>query len=368
LGTTLVALIYALASHRPTISVAVPLARNGTAPVIPPVPPLTSGGAPPTGLLRGVVSQQHAADLGQLATILLVLLGITSVASGVLGWIASGRVLRPVREITSAAQTISAGNLSKRLPVQGPDDEFRALGETLNDLLARLEAAFESQRRFVANASHELRTPLTVERTLLEVALSDPDASAATLRRICEELLASGRDHARLLEALLTLASSERGLELREALDLGDLAAAILPQFSAELERRNLELSSALAPAPTSGDRALIERLIGNLLDNAVSYNAHGGQVAISTATTENGSAVLSVSNSGPVIAAGSVERLLEPFQRLEPGRAADAEGHHGLGLSIVRAIAIAHRARLSAEPRPEGGLTVTVSFPPAGV
>jgi len=151
---------------------------------------------------------------------------ISAGAAALLGWVAAGRVLRPVRTITDTARTISAGNLHERLALTGPEDEFKRLGDTLDELLARLEASFEAQRRFVANASHELRTPLTVERTLLQVALADPDATSATLRATCEELLATGQSHERLLESLLTLASSERGLEHREPVDLAEIGVA----------------------------------------------------------------------------------------------------------------------------------------------
>ena len=171
--------------------------------------------------------------------------------------------------------------------LDGPADEFTELGATLNDLLARLEASFDAQRRFVANASHELRTPLTVERTLLQVALADPNATAATLRATCEELLASGRDHERLLEAMLTLASSERGLEHHEPADLATLAEEVLEMPRPRARAQQLTLSTDLQPAMTYGDPALIERLISNLVDNAVRHNVPGGHVEIRTAQTD---------------------------------------------------------------------------------
>ncbi len=311
--------------------------------------------------IRASVIDQHSADVNQLFVVSWVVLAITAVASALLGWFASGRVLRPLREMTSTARTISAGNLSQRLALTGPDDEFKQLGDTLDELLARLEGAFEAQRRFVANASHELRTPLTLERTLLQVALADPDASAATLRATCEELLTSGREQERLLEALLTLASSERGLERREAVDLAAVCGRALTPVRSEFEYRSVEVMTALAPAPTTGDPALVERLVGNLLDNASRYNLAGGRVEVSTGRYD-GHSVLSVANTGPVVAADAVERLFEPFQRLGDDRTG-SDGHHGLGLSIVRAIATAHGAVLSAHAPPDGGLAVTVSF-----
>jgi signal transduction histidine kinase len=266
--------------------------------------------------------------------------------------------------MTATARTISAGNLSERLALTGPDDEFKQLGDTLDDLLARLEASFEAQRRFVANASHELRTPLTLERTLLQVALADPDASAASLRATCQELLASGRDQERLLEALLTLASSERGLDRREPLDLATLAGEEVQTPRPEVKQRSLAVSTSLEPARTTGDPALVRRLIANLVDNAVRYNDVGGRVAVRTAT-RNGYAVLAVVNSGAVVRPEEVGQLSEPFQRLT-GRVNAGDGHHGLGLSIVNAIATAHDAIVRVDPREAGGLAVTVSFPAA--
>jgi signal transduction histidine kinase len=375
LGTAVIMITYLLASSGSTIRVrrAVPvgalsvLAPN--APAVPPPPP----GVTATGQVRGVriapsaiqftVGRQHSADLQRLLAVSWLVLAVTALASALLGWFASGRVLRPLREMAATARTISAGNLGERLALAGPDDEFKQLGDTFDDLLARLEASFEAQRRFVANASHELRTPLTLERTLLQVALADPNAGAKALRATCEELLASGREHERMLEALFTLASSERGLDRREPLDLSSLARKTLLTPRPEIDRRSLQLAPALASAPTTGDPALIERLMANLIDNAVSYNDAGGRVEIRTATAA-GHSLLSVTNTGPVVPPDELQRLFEPFQRLDGRRTAHADGHYGLGLSIVRAIATAHGATLTAHPQRNGGLVVTVSFP----
>jgi len=309
---------------------------------------------------------QAAANLpnGRTFDVLAAVIFLVSVLIAiVLGWLIAGRLLRPLRTITSTARDISATNLSRRLGLGRRDDEFAELGDTLDDLFGRLEASFESQRHFVASASHELRTPLAAERALLQVALADPGATAETLRATCQELLALGEQQERLIEALLTLASSERGTDTREPVDLAELAWTVLADRRPEADRRGLEMTASLAPAPASGDPALAERLVANLVDNAIRHNRAGGWLRISTATA-GGRAVLSVSNSGTVIPPGEVDRIIEPFQRLGTERVRHGSGH-GLGLAIVRAIAGVHGAALTVTARPDGGLAIDVSFPP---
>ncbi len=314
---------------------------------------------------EAVIAQQHA-DNSRLILVAWAVLLLTALAAIPLGWFAAGRMLRPLREITARARTISAGNLHERLALRGARDEFTELGETLDELLARLETSFDAQRRFVANASHELRTPLTVERTLLQVALADPDASAETLRNACEELLVNGRDQERLIEALLTLASSERGLERREPTDIGALARHVLDQPRPELDQHAISLEARLEGAIADGDPALLERLIGNLVDNAVRHNVEGGHVEIAT-HQQGDRALLTVENSGQMIAPEEIETMFEPFRRLGPARTGTGSGQHGLGLSIVRAIAEAHHAEIDAHPRAGGGLTIRIAFPAPG-
>ena len=305
---------------------------------------------------------QHSADVGRLLAVSWLTLAFTAVASAPLGWFAAGRMLRPLRQMTTAAQTITAGNLHDRLALTGRDDEFKQLGDTVDELLGRLEASFAAQRRFVANAAHELRTPLTLERTLLQVALSDPNASVVSLRATCEELLATGRNQERLLEALLTLATSERGVEQREPLDLARLVERGIEAIRSDMEQRRLALTLALDHAPIRGDRALIGRLIANLLDNAVRHNRDDGWLEV-RARTDSGRVMLTVANGGQIVAPDEVERLFEPFHRGVPDRT-DANGHQGLGLSIARAIVLAHDGEIAAEPERGGGLAVRVSLP----
>jgi signal transduction histidine kinase len=368
LGTALVVGIFLLSSgghlfH--TDARAVVITATPTSTTIRPAPAklaLRGLGQPSIVKAGGVLDPQPSKDLAGLLATTWGLLVITAMVSALLGWFAAGRVLRPLRDMTDTARTISAGNLGRRLALTGPDDEFKRLGDTLDELLGRLEASFDAQRRFVANASHELRTPLTVERTLLQVALADPGATEASLRATCEELMTCGREHERLLESLLTLASSERGLTHSEPVDLARVAGQVLLTPRSDIQRHGLELDTTLDPVSVAGDPALIERLMANLVDNAVRYNRPGGRVEVRTAAV-NGHAIVSVTNTGPVVRADETDRLFEPFQRLGGGRAAAVDGHHGLGLSIVRAIASAHDATIEAVPQAAGGLAVTVSF-----
>jgi signal transduction histidine kinase len=278
-----------------------------------------------------------------------------------LAWLIAGRFLRPLRQMNATAQKISATNLHQRLGIDGPDDELSELGRTLDDLFARLEASFESQRHFVANASHELRTPLAGQRTLLQVALADPDATSAELRAACEEALQLGGQQERLIDALLTLATSERGLEVREESDLADLAEHVLVSRTEEARRRNLHIEPKLARAQVVGDPRLIESLVTNLVDNALRHNTRGGTIEVVTRSV-GGRANLFVSNTGPVVRAQEMDRLFQPFQQVGAERVRTATGH-GLGLAIVKAIAEAHGAKITARPRPQGGLDVEVAF-----
>ncbi len=262
----------------------------------------------------------------------------------------------------ATARGISAHSLQQRVGLEGPDDEFKELGETLDDLLGRLEASFESQKHFVANASHELRTPLTVERTLLQVALADPHADADVLRSTCEKLLALGYQQERLIEALLTLASSERGVEHWEDFDLAKLAAQVVLARSDEAMQRGIRVEETLSRAPARGDPSLVESLIANLVDNAVRHNTDGGWVQVAT-ETRAGMGVVVVSNTGPVVPPQDLERLFEPFRRGGMERTRSNDGH-GLGLPIVRAVAAAHSATVTAQARPQGGLDIAVNFP----
>ena len=300
----------------------------------------------------------------QLLIASAIALAVIAVAATAIGWLIAGRVLRPLSAITAAARRISASSLHERLALHGPHDELKELGDTLDGLFARLEASFDAQRRFAANASHELRTPLTRERTLLQVTRADPAATTGTWQAVSRELLASNAEQEHLIEALLILAGSEADTGEREPADLAAIADAALAAARPAISRLGLHVQTAIQPAALDGDRLLVQQLAANLIDNAIRHNIPGGDIQITTSTSQDG-AVLSVTNSGPVIPAAEVDRLFQPFQRLGP-RPVRRDGHgHGLGLSIVRAIAAAHAATITARPRPGGGLAIDVTFPP---
>jgi signal transduction histidine kinase len=301
-------------------------------------------------------------DLTNVATFAVGGLVTLVVVALVLGWLVAGRFLRPLRTITATARDISASNLHRRLGRTGRGDEFTELAATLDDLFQRLESSFEAQRRFVANASHELRTPLAAERTLLQVALADPDATAETLRAACQDVLALGAAQERLIDALLTLASSERGIERRESFDLADVTGTVLASRVDEARRRDVRVTSTLAVAPVTGDPDLVESLVANLVDNAIRHNIGGGHVEVVTGTAD-GRVTVAVRNSGQLIPPDEVTRLFQPFQRLGGARLRHSDGH-GLGLTIVYAIAHAHGATVMPRTRTEGGLDIEVNFP----
>ena len=347
-----------------------------------------TGGLPDPDLLQAQAAQTRAREDDALLLYSGIALGIMALVAAALGWCVAGRALRPLRRITSSARRISATNLNERLALDGPDDDLRELADTIDGLFARLEASLQAQRQFVANASHELRTPLARSRTLLEVALRDAEATPGSLRAACERALAAGTEQERLIEALLTLARGQRGLSNRVPLDLAALTRDVLAARGGQITASGLTVAVTLQPALLGGDEALLERAIGNLIDNALQHNAlrpnppepdpvepnSGTGTVWVTTGAEDGRAWLTVANTGPEIRPEAVGSLLLPFQSGSAGDAHRARPQSGpdrrlgLGLSIVAAIAAAHDAGLMLTPRlTGGGLTVTLAFPAAG-
>jgi signal transduction histidine kinase len=308
-----------------------------------------------------VVTQQRVSDLHQLIVESSIALAVMALISAALGWLVAGRVLRPLRTMTSTTKQISETSLDRRLAMAGPRDELRQLADTIDGLLERLEAAFDAQRRFVANASHELRTPLTAARAMLEMIISDPDATVDTFRETCVQVLDESEQQEQLIDALLALAQGQRGIDQREPIELAAIVGDVVARERREASLRGVTLDASLEPALVVGDRRLIERLASNLIENAIRHNIPSGHVGIRVAA-DAGRASLEVVNTGPLVPEAQVQRLLQPFQRLAPERQGHREGL-GLGLSIVAAIANAHNAELDVHPSPGGGLDVEVRF-----
>src|SRR3954470_16010985 len=309
------------------------------------------------------VTAQHeiATDaLSHLRTQYAIALAAITGLSVLLGWAVAGRVLRPLQRITATAKRVSQDNLDERIGLEGPPDELKELADTFDGMLERLSGAFASQRRFVANASHELRTPLTVIRTELEVTLADPNATTGELRTMAETVRDATLATERLIQALLTLARSQGGVQRRDDVDLADAARLALGQTGADAAARHIDMRPTLDPAPVRGDRRLLERLVANLVENAVRHNPAGGSVEVHTARAA-GLSTVEVRNDGDVIPSDALASLLEPFQRLDRGARGDGVG---LGLSIVRSVAEAHGGSVELRARPSGGLVVRVALP----
>lgn len=307
-------------------------------------------------VVLGAQSQREA-TLGHLVQYSLLTLAAVVLLAALVAWTMAGRVLRPVHAITEAARTASERNLSARVTLGGPRDELRELADTFDTMLTRLEAAFDSHRRFIANAGHELRTPLTVMRTTLDVVLAKSSATVDELRRMAHDVRGAVIHAERLIDALLTLARNDRGLVVREPVDVATVAEDVLDAT----QPRDRRLHAQLGPATVAGDAMLVERLITNLVDNAIRYNVPNGDVWLSTSTVD-GQVRIMVANTGPVVPADAVGTLFEPFQRLDDRTGTDG---FGLGLPIVASIAAVHGGAVSAEPRPTGGLTITVVIDP---
>ncbi|SDO99255.1 Signal transduction histidine kinase [Streptomyces sp. cf386] len=296
-----------------------------------------------------------------LSRSLLALLGLAIIAFA-FGYAMAGRVLSPLGRITRTARAVAGSDLSRRIELDGPDDELKELADTFDDMLERLQRAFTAQQRFVGNASHELRTPLAINRTLLEVHLSDPGAPVE-LQQLGKTLLATNERSEQLVEGLLLLARSDNQIVERKPVDLAEVAEQAVDQVHAEAAAKGVVIRGEQKPAVVQGNGVLLERIALNLVQNAVRYNVpEGGWVEVTT-EVQHGQAVLLVSNTGPVVPAYEIDNLFEPFRRLRTERTGSDKGV-GLGLSIVRSVARAHGGHISARPREGGGLVMRVTLP----
>ncbi|MGW7073809.1 sensor histidine kinase [Streptomyces sp. NPDC054871] len=304
--------------------------------------------------------RQHALD-NLLSRSLLALLGLAVIAFA-FGYAMAGRVLSPLGRITRTARRVAGTDLSRRIELDGPDDELKELSDTFDEMLDRLERAFTAQQRFVGNASHELRTPLAINRTLLEVHLSDPGAPPE-LHQLGKTLLATNERSEQLVEGLLLLARSDNQIVERKPVDLAEVADRAVDQVRNEADAKGVEIRGERGPAVVQGNGVLLERIALNLVQNAVRYNVPDeGWVEVTT-EAQHGQAVLVVSNTGPVVPAYEIDNLFEPFRRLRTERTGSDKGV-GLGLSIARSVARAHGGRIIAEPREGGGLVMRVTLP----
>jgi signal transduction histidine kinase len=319
------------------------------------------------GQLVSTVSQNTWNDaLGALLTQGGIALAAVAATSIGLGWLLAGRMLQPLHRVTDTARRIADApaadrGLHERIALDGPHDEVKELADTFDVMLARLDHAFDGQRRFIANASHELRTPLTVNRSLLEVALFRADPTPE-VRQLGHTLLEVNARHERLLDGLLLLARSDQEVTEGSYVDMADIVEHVTSQTDAG----TLTVRTVANEAPTNGNPALLERLVQNLVDNAIRYNIpENGWVRVASGLLSDGSVVVEVSNTGPVVPRYDIPGLFEPFRRLGTDRVS-APGA-GLGLSIVRAVARAHGGAVRAEPRSGGGLVVAATLPGAG-
>jgi signal transduction histidine kinase len=310
--------------------------------------------------------RQFASDATrELVVQSVIALSAMAVVAMALGWLVAGRVLHPLKEITSTARRLSEQNLHERISMQGPHDELRELADTLDDMLRRLEAAFESQRSFVSNASHELLTPLSIVRAELDVTLADPKVSRSELLVMADTVRNATERSERLIQRLLALAQSERGVATKSRVGIDELVRDATADLEPLAQRGDVRVVSDLEEAMVWGDRVLLERLVGNLIENAILHNRAGGEARIRT-VAENGRSVLRIDNDGSeTISTEALALLFEPFTRAVGDRLQHRAGF-GLGLSIIRSVAEAHAAAIRAVPRPDGGLSITVTFPRA--
>lgn len=307
----------------------------------------------------GTLDEYRSSTLTTLLVGSGVALVVTAGLAVVFGWLMAGRALRPLHEITSTARRLEAGELDRRINLEGPPDELKELADTFDGMLDRLAESFDSQKRFVANASHELRTPLAVQRTLIEVAMADPEVSPE-LNKLGTHLLHTNERSERMIEGLLLLARSDRGLTARMPVRLDEVVQNVVRATAGQAEEAEVTVETRVRPRLVPGDQVLLERLVTNLVVNAITYNSRGGWVYVEV----RGNPALEVRNSGPVVPPEAVPTLFEPFRRVPGAERTGDSRNAGLGLSIVRSIAQAHGGLARVQPGKRGGLTVTVQLP----
>lgn len=368
-GAALLAVTYVLFERATTVGGSASVRVDAGHPVSGTILSLPTNSLPPKVVSLGpkALGEQikRSSDLHQLLVNSAVALAVVTVVALVLGWFVAGRILRPLRTMTATARRISATSLHERLDLHGPDDELKELGDTFDELLGRLERSWESQRQFVANVSHELRSPLTRLRLQADLVATDPEATVESLQAGYRAIADATEQQEELIAALLSFAKGQRGLDRHETLNLGTMVHDVLEAQCPQADQRHLRIETDLKPAMVDGDPRLIEQLVQNLVDNAIVHNIVGGHIHVATMSLGD-AAVLAITNDGPIIPRTELERLFRPFERLEAGRLHRETGH-GMGLAIVEAIATAHDAAITADSRPQGGLSIEIAFPQAG-
>lgn len=363
-GAVLIAIVYLYMRFVPSYQIA-PL-RSGTrgatesgangAPVPAPIQPTTRG-----------ISISSAEDfLDNLLVASVIALALLAVLSGAVGWLMAGRIIRPLAVINAAANRASSGTLDHRIDLDGPSDEIHDLAHTFDRMLASLERSFAAHRRFAANASHELRTPLATTKTMIDVALADPDADRAELRRLAERVGEVNRTSVETVDALLDLADADSGTAVRVPVDLSALAHDVVAGLADEAVAADVDLTAAGPPCVVVGDPVLLRQAVTNLVRNAIRHNVLAGQATVGV-SPDAGHARVTVSNTGPLVPRESLDALTEPFAR-GAGRTLTRGSGHGLGLPIVAAVATAHDGALALHPNAAGGLTVHLDLPRADV
>jgi signal transduction histidine kinase len=308
-------------------------------------------------------ASQRSADVHRVLTVSGIALAIMTLVSGVLGWVVAGRVLAPLSRITETTERISDSTLHERLALTGPRDELRLLADTIDGLLERLQTAFEAQRRFVANASHELRTPLAMMRTFLDVAIAKPEGAPPQLRALDANLRGALDQTDRLLESFLMLARAQNGLVGEQSsVQLEPIITTALTARAAAIAAQQIDVRATLTTVRVAGAETLLSRMVENVIENAVRHNQRGGEINVDL-QARGDRARFAVESSGPPLDPDAVANLAQPFTRLGQERTGSHNGH-GLGLSIVAAVAAAHDGTLELSARPGGGLRVGVSLP----
>ncbi len=356
-GALMMLVVYLVVGFLPTYTFAVPSVRTTGPPAVGEVDP----GIASTALTPGYVVSSRDDVLRLILVIACILLVLLAVGGGWVGWVVSGRMLRPLQEVNAAAHRAARGHLDHRISLRGPRDEISDLADTFDEMLEGLERSFATYRRFAANASHELRTPLATTRAMLDVALAGAeDAERPLLQRLRE----TNERSIQTVESLLDLSEVEAARPVQQPVELEQIVSFVLADVAQEADEACIRIDYRLSAATVNADPTLLRQLVLNLIQNAIRHNSEGGWIVVTTSLERRGCPVLQVKNSGAHVPESAIDSLTSPFFRLQGRSTASTSKGRGLGLSIIEAIADRHDAHLGLEPGREGGLVATVTFP----